>query len=100
MSQQAWMLEPVIHAKSYKDPADSAHKNEAAMEHSTEYTENGQPTDNGNAWLDLGAGTGAFGGFTFLAAGHLCPVCLIVTPILLALGLYRKWMSRSICSER
>lgn len=96
------MPEPVIHAENrpgHKDPADSVDEDDPALDNSTEYAENRQPTDNGNTWLGLGAGTGAFGGFTFLAAGHLCPVCFIVTPILLTLGLYRKWMSRSIGFE-
>ncbi len=95
MPQQTRMPKPVIRTKKqpgHEDPADSNEINETAME--TEYRESDQSSDNGNTWLGLGAGTGAWGGFTWLAAGHFCPVCLIVTPVLLGVGIYQKFIKQ------
>lgn len=52
-----------------------------------------KPADNGNTWLGLSAGTGAWGGMIYLVAGHFCPVCLVLTPVFFIGGLVKKLRS-------
>jgi len=54
-----------------------------------------KPVDNGNTWLGLSAGTGAWGGMTYLVAGHFCPACLILTPLLFIGGIVKKMRYRN-----
>ena len=58
--------------------------------------------DNGNTLLGLSVGTGAWGGMTYLVAGHFCPVCLVLTPLLFAGGMLKKirFMKQKSVSRR
>ena len=47
-----------------------------------------------NVCLFLGAGVGALGAGGALAAGAVCPLCVVVSPALIGVGLFRRWQLR------
>ncbi|GEM_PF-6785455 len=51
--------------------------------------------ESGNTFLGLGALSGVYGIFTKISAGYFCPACLILTPLLLSIGLWKKRLTRS-----
>ncbi|HQH29081.1 MAG TPA: hypothetical protein PLP17_16930 [Oligoflexia bacterium] len=53
----------------------------------------GQVSD-ANSCILLGAGVGALGAGAALAAGAVCPVCVVVSPALVGLGLVRRLQLR------
>lgn len=53
-----------------------------------------QQREEGNACLRAGAGVGAVGLAGGLLVGSTCPLCIIATPALLAVGVYKRWQAR------
>lgn len=47
----------------------------------------------GNQWLGLGVGVGAWGAASGVLLGALCPVCVVAAPTLVGLGLFRRWQA-------
>lgn len=47
----------------------------------------------GNQLLGLGLGVGAWGAASGMLLGAVCPVCLVVAPALVGLGLARRWQA-------
>lgn len=45
-------------------------------------------------YLTMGAGIGLFGVVGALAGAAVCPVCVVATPALLGVGLYKRWTER------
>lgn len=43
-----------------------------------------------NTTIALGAGVGALGTSTALITGAVCPVCYVVVPALLGMGMYKR----------
>jgi hypothetical protein len=52
-----------------------------------------------NSYLGLGLLAGLYGGFLKLATGYLCPACLLLTPLLITVGLWKKRLSRKASRE-
>lgn len=47
----------------------------------------------GNQLLGLGLGVGAWGAASGMLLGAVCPVCLVVAPALVGVGLARRWQA-------
>ena len=45
-------------------------------------------------YLTMGASIGLFGVVGALAGAAVCPVCVVATPALLGVGLYKRWQER------
>ncbi len=43
-----------------------------------------------NGMLSMGAGIGAIGALSALAFGAVCPICVVATPALVGVGLYKR----------
>ena len=50
----------------------------------------------GNACLGLGAGVGAFGAGSAVFVGATCPLCYIVAPALIGMGVYGRMRARRL----
>jgi hypothetical protein len=50
-----------------------------------------QSTETGNMMLVAGGGFAAYGTTMAVAAGTVCPVCVVATPLLLGVGAYQKY---------
>ena len=44
-----------------------------------------------NTCIALGAGVGVLGACAAMAAGALCPICVVVAPGLIGAGLIKRW---------
>lgn len=42
----------------------------------------------------MGAGIGVYGAVTAAVGAAVCPICVVATPALLGVGLYKKWRQR------
>ena len=45
----------------------------------------------GNQCIALGLGVGGLGAVAAIGATAICPICVVVAPSLVAVGLYRRW---------
>lgn len=52
-----------------------------------------KPSD-ANQYLAMGAGIGVYGAVTAAVGAAVCPICVVATPALLGVGLYKKWRQR------
>lgn len=52
------------------------------------------PTRESTEYLAMGLGIGTFGVLGAIAGSALCPVCVVATPALLGVGLYKRWRER------
>ncbi|MBN8231264.1 hypothetical protein JYK02_27470 [Corallococcus macrosporus] len=66
---------------------------------SRETTDAGNCQGSGNELLASGLGVGAVGALGALVTGAVCPLCIVATPALLAVGLVQKWRARRTASE-
>ncbi|MCC6523070.1 MAG: hypothetical protein IT373_10450 [Polyangiaceae bacterium] len=46
-------------------------------------------------YLAAGLGVGAFGVLGAVVGSAVCPVCIVATPALLGVGLYKRWRERA-----
>lgn len=51
------------------------------------------PENDGNEMIATGLGVGAIGVAGALL-GAACPICVVATPALIGVGLYKKWKSK------
>jgi len=52
-----------------------------------------------NSCLVLGAGLGAVGTATALVAGATCPLCLVLAPALIGVGVWKRYRIRREAAE-
>ena len=52
-----------------------------------------------NSCLVLGAGLGAVGTTTALVAGATCPLCLVLAPVLIGVGAWKRYRIRREAAE-
>lgn len=50
-------------------------------------------------YLTMGLGIGAIGAMGALVGAAVCPVCVVATPALLGVGLYKRWKERTEVAE-
>jgi hypothetical protein len=50
-------------------------------------------------YLTMGLGVGAIGAVGAIVGAAACPVCIVATPALLGLGLYKRWKEREAARE-
>lgn len=55
----------------------------------------------GNTCIGLGVGVGALGTAAALAAGATCPLCVVVAPALVGVGVYQRRKAKKLlnCSK-
>ena len=46
-------------------------------------------------YLVAGASVGALGAISAIVGAAVCPVCVVATPALLGVGLYKRWKERA-----
>ncbi|MDX2095010.1 MAG: hypothetical protein SFW64_03625 [Alphaproteobacteria bacterium] len=73
---------------------DETHTPQAGAEADTAATPAQAPRETGTSNLLMGAGIGAYGTASFVATGAICPVCIVLTPVLLGAGAYQRLKSR------
>ena len=52
-------------------------------------TDNNEQRSEANTLLGAGLGIGAFGAASGLLLGAVCPMCIVATPALIGMGLYK-----------
>lgn len=50
-----------------------------------------RPENDGNDLIATGVGVGAIGVAGAVLLGATCPLCVVATPALIGVGLYKKW---------
>jgi hypothetical protein len=66
-------------------------------EKSSESTEIEKQNSEANTCIGIGAAVGVIGATAAVVTGAVCPICIVATPGLIGLGVYRRWKNRS-CS--
>jgi hypothetical protein len=53
------------------------------------------PDSEANACIGIGAAVGVIGATAAAITGAVCPICIVATPGLIGVGVYRRWRSRA-----
>jgi hypothetical protein len=62
---------------------------------SSDYPEKEKQNSDANACIGIGAAVGVIGATAAAITGAVCPICIVATPGLIGIGVYRRWRNRT-----